>query len=283
MVSAIWSNAAASSRTSPGPVIGPTRTARCPLAILRVTAMIRSTGRVIRRAMASPVSRASSAANPAAPKMARSSAVRSAWSALASPEPVNRTSARPARSPRTTIGAPVAGSDDWVVKPGEDETTDPCRSRIWTSAPACPARSSTGARSAAVQLSFLSQAAPAATAIALVSSACCRVARAETSAAANPAVSPATRATAARATEMKASASRSPRAVRRDAGTNGGPPPSVIAGEAQPVSAAHHGLHDPGPARILLDLAAQVLHVRIDGPLIPLELIPADPVDQLVA
>jgi hypothetical protein len=40
-----------------------------------VTAISRMTGRVIRRATASPVSRASSAASPAAPAMARSSAV----------------------------------------------------------------------------------------------------------------------------------------------------------------------------------------------------------------
>ena len=80
--------------------------------------MIRSTGRVIRRATASPVSMASSAASPAAPAMARSSAVCSAWSALARPEPVNRTSACPARSPRTTIAVPVAGPAGWRGEAG---------------------------------------------------------------------------------------------------------------------------------------------------------------------
>ena len=70
----------------------------------RVTAISRMTGRVIRRATASPVSSASRAASPAAPAMARSSAVCRLRSAASSPEPVDRTSAVPTRWPRTTIG-----------------------------------------------------------------------------------------------------------------------------------------------------------------------------------
>src|SRR5438477_5843222 len=58
-------------------------------------------------------------------------------------------------------------------------------------------------------------------------------------------------------------------------------PRSAVALEAQPVAATQHGLDDLRAGRISLDLAAQVLHVRVDGPLITVELIPADPVDQL--
>ena len=103
-VPAIWSKAAASSRSSPGARISPTRAARSPAAMARVTAISRVTGRVIRRATASPVSSASRAASPAAPAMARSSAVCRLRSAAASPEPVDRTSAVPTRWPRTTTG-----------------------------------------------------------------------------------------------------------------------------------------------------------------------------------
>ncbi len=103
----------------------------------------------------------------------------------------------------------------------------------------------------------------------------------------------ASRATAASATERKASASRKPSVLPRDAEAGAGPAggadadadagrtASVIAGQAQPVPAAQDRLHDLRPGRVLLDLAAQVLHVRVDGALVPLELIPADPVDQL--
>ena len=91
----------------------------------RVTAMIRSTGRVIRRAMASPVSMASTAASPAAPKMARSRSDCSAWSALARPEPVNRTTASPTRSPLTSTGALCSGAAACAAKPREAMTTWP--------------------------------------------------------------------------------------------------------------------------------------------------------------
>jgi hypothetical protein len=42
--------------------------------------------------------------------------------------------------------------------------------------------------------------------------------------------------------------------VRARAAGPGGEPPSVITGQAQPVPAAQHRLHDPGAARVLLDL-----------------------------
>jgi hypothetical protein len=53
------------------------------------------------------------------------------------------------------------------------------------------------------------------------------------------------------------------------------PVSSVIAGQPEPVAAAQRGLHDHRMARVGLDLAAQVLHVRVDGPLIALELMSA--------
>src|SRR5690348_13710697 len=142
--------------------------------------------------------------------------------------------------------------------------------------------------------------------MALASSPRCWLARLETSAAANAAVSPASSATAASATVRKARASRRPSVPLRGtvlvggavmvggagpddgtvmvggAGLDGGAGPgSVIAGQAEPVTTAEDGLHDPGISRIFLDLAAQVLHVRVDGALVALELVPAHPVDQL--
>src|SRR5579859_4908831 len=281
-VSASWSNAVASSRNSPGAAMWPTRAARSPRPMARVTAMIRSTGRVIRRAMASPVSRASTAASPAAPKMACSRSVWSTWSALASPELVNRTTAWPTRPPLIVTGALCSGALAWAAKPGDAVTTWPDWSRIWASAPVRVARSSTGDRSAELQLSPRSQAAAAAAAIAPVRSVRCWLVRSDTSAAARAAVSPASRATAASATDRKARASRRPRVLPRKAETEAGAgPASVISGQAQPVAAAQDRLHDLRPGRVLLDLAAQVLHVRVDGALVALELIPADPVDQL--
>src|ERR1700730_12190491 len=112
-------------------------------------------------------------------------------------------------------------------------------------------------------------------------SALCWLVRFETSAAAKAAVSPASRATAVSATERKASASRRPSVLPREAAAGPGPggdaaagsgPASVIAGQAQPVPAAQDRLHDLRPGRVLLDLAAQILHVRVDGALVALEL-----------
>ena len=184
----------------------------------RVTAMIRVTGRVIRRATASPVSSAASAASPAVPAMARSRASCSEWSAWPSPAPVNRTTADPTGAPRTVAGALNCGSPACAANPGEMATTCPARSRIFTSAPVREARSSTGDRSAPAQLLFRSHAAAAATATAAVSSLRCRPARADTSAAANAAVSPASRAIAASATPRNSSVRRSPIASPRAGG-----------------------------------------------------------------
>src|SRR5581483_7944797 len=98
----------------------------------------------------------------------------------------------------------------------------------------------------------LSQAAPAATDIALARSSRCRPASADTSADEKTATS----------------------AGRR-------PSVSVIAAQSQPVATAQDGPDDAGTGRILLDLAAQVLDVRVDGALISVELVAAHPVDQL--
>ena len=108
-VLAIWSKAAASSRNSSAARISPTRAARSPAAMARVAAISRVTGRVIRRATASPVSSASRAASPAVPAMARSSAVCRTRLAALSPELVGRITAVPTRSPRTTIAKLACG------------------------------------------------------------------------------------------------------------------------------------------------------------------------------
>src|SRR5215469_14749004 len=178
-----------------------------------------------------------------------------------------------------------------AAKPRETATGRPAWSRISASAPTRAARSSTGARSADAQLPWRSHAVPAAAAIALVRSERCRLARLETSAAAKAAVSPASSAIAASATAANISASRSPIASPRGPGSRepGSRVPgpgrsessSAIARQAEPVAAAQHGLDDLRVAGLILDLAAQVLHVRVDSALIPLELISAHPVDQL--
>ena len=223
-VPAIWSKAAASSRSSPAARISPTRAARSPAAMARVAAISRVTGRVIRRATASPVSSASRAARPAAPAMARSNAVSRTRSAALSPERVDRTTAVPTRWPWATTGRLDCGPGA-AAKPSEEVTTRPAGSRIWTAAPVCVARSRTRERPADDQVLFRSQAAPAATAMALPRSLRCWRARLETSAAANAAVSPASSATAASATRRKASASRRPsvppRAAPGGAGSGG--------------------------------------------------------------
>src|SRR6185437_8932019 len=269
----------ASSPISPGAAIGPTLAARSPRPIARVTVISRSTGRVMRRATTSPVISASSAASPAAPAMARHSAVRRAWSAPARPLSGKRATARPTCCPWTTMGRLTCGLDACLRKAGDTAVGWPAWSVISTLAPVRVARSTTGARFAPSQLSVRFHTAPAATAIALVRSDRCRLARFATSAAANAAARTASSATAASATPIKASASRrpigSPREPARPA------PGSAIAGQAQAVAAAEDRLHDLRVGGIGLDLAAQVLHVRVNGPLIPLELVPPDPVDQL--
>ena len=100
----------------------------------RVAAISRTTGRVIRRATASPVSNASRAARPAAPAMARSSAVFRLRSAAASPEPVDRTSAVPTRWSRTTTGR-LDSEPSVTPNRGDASTTCPVWSRICTAVP----------------------------------------------------------------------------------------------------------------------------------------------------
>src|SRR5262249_54905064 len=163
----------------------------------------------------------------------------------------------------------------------------PARSRICASAPTRAARSSTGPTPAAVQLSWRSHAVPAAVAIAFVSSTRCRLAKLATSAAPNAALSPATSAIPASATPADppapAAGTPGPRAARLAPpglrGPGGPVPPSAIGRRAEPVAAAQHGLDDLRVGGIVLDLAAQVLHVRVDGALIPLELVSPHPVD----
>ena len=216
----------------------------------RVTRMSRVTGRVIRRATASPVSRASSAASPAAPAIARSSAISRASSAPPRPEPVNRTTAVPTRSPCTTIG--LLSWAPWACagNPGDLATARPDRSRIRASAPVRATRSSAGDRSAKRQPWLRSQAEPAATAIASVSCARCRLARLDTSAAAKAAVSPASRATAASATREEGQ--RQAQADRVTAGRGAGRPVSHRgrgrAGNRRPARSARSAGR-PGPPR----------------------------------
>jgi hypothetical protein len=120
-----------------------------------VAAISLVTGRVIRRATASPVSRASNAARPAAPAMARSSAVFRPRSAAPIPEPVIRTTAVPTRCPRTVIGGLSCGPLT-VRKLPDWSTTCPPWSRIWTAKPVRAAWSRTSDNPALVQVSFLS-------------------------------------------------------------------------------------------------------------------------------
>src|SRR5215475_6164873 len=81
--------------------------------------------------------------------------------------------------------------------------------------------------------------------------------------------------TAASETAIKARASRRPSWPRPKI------PRSAIPGQAEPVTAAKDGLHNSGVGGVLLDLAPQVLHVRVDRPLVAIEFVAADAVDQL--
>src|SRR5882757_5821200 len=130
-----------------------------------------------------------------------------------------------------------------------------------------------GSRSACAQPWFCSQALPAATANAPANSSRCRLASEDTSTSEKTAVRTAISATAASATPRNASASRSPRVLPRWPPPGGGSGASVIAGQAEPVAAAEHGHDDARVRRVILDLAAQVLHVRVDRPLVALELV----------
>ena len=75
----------------------PARADRSPLAIARVTVISLATGRVIRRAAARPATKATSAASPEVPAIARSSAVRKTLSAPPRPAAVKETSTVPTR------------------------------------------------------------------------------------------------------------------------------------------------------------------------------------------
>src|SRR6185437_9222653 len=186
---------------------------------------------------------------------------------------------------------PVAAAKPLVCPTGR-----PLAARTWNCTPACAATWRRGSRSAPAQPWSCCHALPATAANAPASTSRCRPASEDTSTAEKTAVSTANSATAASATLRNASASRSPRVLPRPAGRGGpasgpgragsvpaGPVPSVIAGQAEPVAAAEHGHDDDRVRRVLLDLAAEVLHVRVDRPLVALELVPAHPVDQLEA
>src|SRR6185437_6111603 len=282
-VSAIWSNAAESSRSSTGALISPARAERSPLAIARVTEISRATGRVIRRERPRPVTSASSAARPAVPAIARSSAVRKIASAPPSPDAVRPTRTEPCRRPWTTTGTVVVGPVA-VAEPPVPPTGRPPESRTCSCTPVRLARSRSESRSASAQLWFCCHAPPATAAYAWARLSRWWFASEDTSTAEKTAVRMANSATAASATARNASASRSPRVLPR------WPPPaargreaSVIAGQAEPVAAAKHGHDDAGVPRVVLDLAAQVLHVRVDRPLVAFELVSPHLVDQLEA
>src|SRR3984957_13220180 len=95
-----------------------------------------------------------------------------------------------------------------------------------------------------------------------------------TSAAARTAVRTVRSATAARATDTKASDSR----IRSVAASRA----LTIPVQAEAVAAAQHGLDDLRLAGVGLDLAPQVLDVRVDAALVALELVAARAVDDLV-
>ena len=63
----MWSNATASSRSSPGALISPARADRSPLAIARVTEISRVTGRVIRRETPRPADEREQGGEPGGP------------------------------------------------------------------------------------------------------------------------------------------------------------------------------------------------------------------------
>src|ERR1700722_1310925 len=152
----------------------------------------------------------------------------------------------------------------------------------------------TGVRSAPAQPRSAFHEPAAATAKALASSPRCRPPSEDTSTAENTPASTASRATAASETPRNASASRSPSVLPRcplprcplprcpfpDAADDTDAA-SVIAGQAEPVAAAEHGHDHPRVSRIVLDLAPEVLHMRVDRALVAFELVAPHLVDQL--
>jgi hypothetical protein len=79
-----------------------------------------------------------------------------------------------------------------------------------------------------------------------------------------------------RATSRNAASSRRPSGLRSGPQRNHRSP---VTGPSQPVAHAEDRLHEVIDGA---EFAAQVLHVRVDGALVAGELVPADPVDQLV-
>ena len=141
---------------------------------------------------------------------------------------MNRTTAWPTRCPRTTTAALDLRARAARRSPGDDATAWPAWSRDLRRPRRC-GRPGPAPGTGRPRPSCRSgpRPRPAATAIALVRSVRCWLARAETSAAANAAVSPASSATAASATPTNASASRSPSASPRAARQPGGAAPAV--------------------------------------------------------
>src|ERR1700689_3880895 len=134
----------------------------------------------------------------------------------------------------------------------------------------------------------------AAPAKALASPVRCRLPSEDTSTAENTPASTASRATAASETPRNASVSRSPSVLPRcplpgcplpgcplpscprpsaEGGGGDAEGSSAIAGQAEPVAAAEHGHDHPRVGRVVLDLAPEVLHMRVDRALIAFELV----------
>src|SRR5207245_9598058 len=93
-----------------------------------------------------------------------------------------------------------------------------------------------------------------------------------TSRSAATSTSPVSSASAPTATTRKARARRAPSGPSRRIRL-------VIPRHAEAVPGAEDGLDDARVLRIALDLAAQVLHVRVDGARVARELVAASPVD----
>src|SRR5699024_8151278 len=98
----------------------------------------------------------------------------------------------------------------------------------------------------------------AAVAAASVSRRCTSPTRSDTSVRAESRVSAETMVIAAIATTTKAPARRTASGDRNR---------SAVTGEPEPVAGPEHGLHEPRGPGIVLDLAAEVLDVAVDGAL----------------
>src|SRR5580700_9414124 len=109
--------------------------------------------------------------------------------------------------------------------------------------------------------------------------ACCLSARLATPARSATRMTAANTPIAARATPTNATARRTPNGPshRRPMGSAG------ILAQTEAVPGTQYGLHNPGRRGVGLDLATQVFDVRVDGPLVTLEFISANTIDELVA